>query len=86
MFYYINEEPTGELVNGFIMDYYYIVKPGYVVDLIMPCYNMDMCNNALEQDLKEQFKEKILGLITHILGMDVYYTTTKLRCASVKKD
>ena len=50
MLYYINEETTGGLVNGFIMDYYFIVAPVYVDDLIMPCYNMDKCNNALEQD------------------------------------
>jgi hypothetical protein len=61
MLYYINEETTGGLVNGFIMDQYFIVAPVYVDDLIMPCYNMDKCNNALEQDLKEQFKEKIFG-------------------------
>ena len=58
-------------MNGFIMDYYFIIAPVYVYyfiiapvyvdDLIMPCYNMDKCNNALEQDLKEQFKEKIFG-------------------------
>jgi hypothetical protein len=51
MLYYINEETTGGLVNGFIMDHYFIVAPVYVDDLIMPCYNMDKCNNALEQDL-----------------------------------
>jgi hypothetical protein len=41
----------------------------------MAFYNMEMCNNMLEQDLKAQFKEKILGSITHILGMDVYHKT-----------
>ena len=70
MLYYINEETTGGLVNGLIMDYYYIVAPVYVDDLIMSCCNMDKCNNALEQDLKEQFKEKIFGFLNGCVLQD----------------
>ena len=57
-------------MNGFIMDYYFIFAPVFVDDLIMPCYNMVKCNNALEQDLKEQFKEKIFGFRNGCLLQD----------------
>ena len=42
----------------------------YVDDLIIACSNQQLCNN-LEKSFAKKFKMKILGEISHILGMDV---------------
>jgi hypothetical protein len=42
----------------------------YVDDLIIACSNKDLCTK-LERQFSQRFNMKILGTISHILGMDV---------------
>jgi Reverse transcriptase (RNA-dependent DNA polymerase) len=60
------------MVNGVMKDKYYIIAI-YVDNLLFACCTPQMCNE-LEKALMKHFKMKILRLIKHILGMEVYKT------------